>query len=465
MPAKTPPAKGKRYPTFLCVDTDIKVAILDAAGLRLVTCTEYPLAPGIIVNGEVVDSEKLAVMLAGIAKALAFKERFVIVGISEIKATTHGLKLPPLDVDELGQAIIHEITAILPFSYKDEYLDWKVISQDKEEVQVLVSAIPAAIVDGFTMAFQKANLAPIAFETTALSLYRLIPKEGRKLSFVVELGSAMNVLILIINNMIEASSVVQEQTSVVDHLEKMMRFYVENEKKEAPQTIYLSGKNATDVIATEIKTRLKLNPMFVSPLVANIPAGRERELAVLLSLARKTVKPPSDAGTINILPESLDSSYQLAEQRHMEKTVKAVMLAMLLAVVAMLCFMLYTVTRETAAMLPKASGEKSTSILASFAPSKLILIKRVSTDNNLLINKVAAILEKKPRGITLSGINVDKEKSEITLVGIAASRTNLLTYKQILIETKLFDKVFIPLSSLEEELLVDFRIRLTTGKK
>ena len=69
-----------------------------------------------------------------------------------------------------------------------------------------------------------------------------------------------------------------------------------------------------------------------------------------------------------------------------------------------------------------------------------------------------AIYKAKPEAVSLSKYKIDFEKGVVTLSGSAATRDDLITFKQNLEKTSLFGQVLLPLSSFEIENNLDFEL-------
>lgn len=453
----------KQYLTLLFSDQEVKAVKLDKKGVRLKALFEFKLPEGLVVEGEVKAPEKLGQFLAQIKAKTGLKDQLVIVGLSEQKASTHSLTLPELTSEEIDSAIRLQADSFLPFPYQDEYLDWMLIAKTpKNKNKVLVSAVPKRVIDNFSFCLEKAGFQPIAFETTSLSLLRLLPLEAKQLCFAAELGDAAVVLILGVKGTIEACSVIEKPQEILKTIKKMTDFYFPEKSPQArPKKIYLCGKNASQKLFEEVKQTLGLEPVLLAAGVAGIAENRQVQLAILLSLAKKIVAPPEDIETINILPQRLMAKYKSLSEKKKEN-ILASALAFLLVICSTTAFFTYWYLQaKNKKFQDQIEGQKN-QVSHQLPPLETLdkqaqLINRVSGQKDLLpkiLTKVAALSSPK---VEVLGFNFDGAKNQLAISGRAQTRDDLLEFKQKLESEEAFTQVFVPLSALSKEKEIEFR--------
>lgn len=456
------PATSKAYLTLQFTDNVLRITRLDPTSKSLTFFSEIPLPPNLIVQSEVKDIKAMSDFLLKVKNQLKLGGEFVIVGISDYKAINHTLVLPALEISEINQALRHEAATFLPFSYKDEYLDWEIIEEQANgNKKILLSAVPKSIIDGYTLSLSASKLYPVAFETTSLSLFRMVPENDRNLSFILDVGAESSVLLLVKDGSIEMTSTLRDLSTITADIAKIRDFYISN-LPERPLNIYLSGKGATNILAEMLKNELKLNPIAFSSHIAKVPNGRSLELASLLSLAAKKVLPPTDENTINLLPENLTEKYKALEETKEEKkaiTIFNILLFMIILVVSYF-YNNARITQQKLASQLTAGDIKEEAIIKAVSSQKINLVINADRENKSLLAMMNAVTSQATGSVKLLGLNYDTEKKEITLIGQTSSRESLLNYKTKLENQKLFKKVNVPLSSLETNNLGDFRVIL-----
>lgn len=453
-------SRKKRYTVFLVGESSIQVAKLSSRGDAFVRFFEAPVNPGIIAGGEIKQPEALVQILKSIALQAKITDRYVVVGIPETKATTHTLTLPNLQDTEIEQAIKREAPSFLPFTVEEEYIDWKLVSKTKEESKILISAVPKKVIEGFAGCFQEAGLHPVTFETTSLSLFRLVPQEARTLVFATEVGESATVFILGIDGSIEVCSVITDNANVVDKMKRVAQFFIEQKiEGTAPDTLYICGKQAASV-AGPLSTALSMKIQALKAKLPKFPEAKQVEYAVLYSLACKPVAPPADRKTINVMPLGLVEEYEIAAQKKGDHllTILCIFLAMLLVGVTFYTY--FTVSNATKALVRRAvpAAKAGSPGTLSYSSAKLKLLERLATENDATLKLMKVVEDAKPIGVVISGISCEQEKKECIIAGTADSRDLLISYKDALIASKAFQQVEIPYSSLEKDVDVDYRI-------
>lgn len=460
------PKQSKHYLTLLFTDQALVAAKLNAKGDRLQNLAEFPLPTGLIIDGEITQEKKLAQFLKETKAKIALKDRLVVVGLSEARASTHSLTLPVVEPQEIDSAVRFEADSFLPFPYKDEYLDWMLIEKTSQnKARILVSAVPKRIINSYTQCLASASWQPIAFETTSLSLLRLLPAEGKRIGFAAEVGKTVVVLILGLKGNIEACSVIKKDDDLIATIKKMNEFYFAPEKDgQTPQKIYLCGANVNQDLLNNIKQNLGLEPIILKKPLAGLPENQQVRLSILISLAQKEVAPPADEKTINILPETLLEQYQSEQEKKRKKLV--------VGLITLLLILLNTFSWLTFWQLKNQTEEGQK--LASHLPyqesqlqdwsTKATLINQQAQQNKIIGQILESILAFSQPKINLSGFSYQPVTKQITLTGNAVSRNDLVALKTNLEKNTLFSQVLVPLSALQQEENIEFKIMLTIVK-
>ncbi|MBU4210024.1 pilus assembly protein PilM [Patescibacteria group bacterium] len=453
----------KRYLAFLFTDQNIKVAKLNKRGDSLELFYEFPLSEQTIQNGQIKDSVQLLSVLEQIKSQLKIDDASVIVGISEVKAFVHTLTLPDIELSEIDQAIKFQADTFLPISYQKLYLDWMLTKKKENKLNIVVSAVPKKIINAFTKILIKAGLKPVAFESTAISLFRLLPKENQKLSFVAEIDEISTVLVLGSKTSIKACSVVGKNNHFMDTIQEMKNFYLKKRKQNPPK-IYLCGKKCSDSLLKEIKEKLNLETILLSNKIKNIPSNRESELAVLISLAQKNVTLPEDTKTINILPYSLSQKYKNLSKDRLINSFSLFFIVSVSFLSFFLLFLYFNCQNKNKNLKenldPVYSSVTASIDKFSFYKNKISLVNQISDQNNLLIQTIKEFLASSFDNIEITGINFDSAKKEFIFTGRAKTRLDLLKLKETLEEKDFINQVTLPVSSLEKASQVEFRMKL-----
>ncbi|HLB61012.1 MAG TPA: pilus assembly protein PilM [Patescibacteria group bacterium] len=452
----------RTYPAFLFTERALAVGIANKERTNFSLLQEVALPDGLIQNDQVRDTAKLAAFLQNIRQQLNIVDVHVVVGISEVKATVKSLKLPLLSADEITQAVEEEADSFLPFRPHDEYIDWMLIEKlSDEEEYVLVSAVPKTIVDGFVRAFVQAGMQPVAFETTSLSLFRLLPADARRLSLTVELGDITTVLVLSVSGSIEVSSVIQESDNLLEKIQRLTTFYIH--KKGAgkpPDSIYVCGSRATPQIARQIAQTLSMKPMLLSAPFPQLAEDKRIRYAVLASLALKRVAPPADMKTINILPEALSQKYSAEQEMAVERRVKMALLIIGIFLVGLNAFTMFFLQRAGRTVENSLSYLTTSQSSVTYEPNKVLTAQSVFTQHEMLADALREIAAVTSPLVSVRGTHFSAKDRTIIISGTAATRDGLLAFRDALAQKEIFTEVTIPFSSLEQERESEFRVVL-----
>jgi len=452
----------RTYPAFLFTERALAVGIANKERTNFSLLQEVALPDGLIQNDQVRDTAKLAAFLQNIRQQLNIVDVHVVVGISEVKATVKSLKLPLLSADEITQAVEEEADSFLPFRPHDEYIDWMLIEKlSDEEEYVLVSAVPKTIVDGFVRAFVQAGMQPVAFETTSLSLFRLLPADARRLSLTVELGDITTVLVLSVSGSIEVSSVIQESDNLLEKIQRLTTFYIH--KKGAgkpPDSIYVCGSRATPQIARQIAQTLSMKPMLLSAPFPQLAEDKRIRYAVLASLALKRVAPPTDMKTINILPEALSQKYSAEQEMAVERRVKMALLIIGIFLVGLNAFTMFFLQRAGRTVENSLSYLTTSQSSVTYEPNKVLTAQSVFTQHEMLADALREIAAVTSPLVSVRGTHFSAKDRTIIISGTAATRDGLLAFRDALAQKEIFTEVTIPFSSLEQERESEFRVVL-----
>lgn len=98
----------------------------------------------------------------------------------------------PAATEDLVEAVNLEAEQYIPIPVSELYVDYQIISEDKKERTVLISAVPRKIVDTLVECCEKANLDVVMVEPGLNATARIIQatEEGHLPSVIVDVGAA-----------------------------------------------------------------------------------------------------------------------------------------------------------------------------------------------------------------------------------------------------------------------------------
>ena len=156
--------------------------------------TDLKIPPGVIENDEIKDKKNLVQSIKNLiqnTKGGLIKTKRVIASVPESKSFVRIINLPPMEDEEIREAIPWEVEEHIPVDIESVYLDWQKIEvgkgpksvwlegeEDINQTKILVMATPKKIIDDLAEVLKKAGLIPQILEIESAAATRaLIPKE------------------------------------------------------------------------------------------------------------------------------------------------------------------------------------------------------------------------------------------------------------------------------------------------
>lgn len=117
--------------------------------------------------------------------------RRIALSIPAYRTFTRSIQLPILKPKELKEAVNLEAEQYIPMPLDDLYLDYELISQSAEQIEVLAVAVPRDIVDSYTELSRILGLEPMLIETTMSAAARLFTQDSQSEipTVIIDFGS------------------------------------------------------------------------------------------------------------------------------------------------------------------------------------------------------------------------------------------------------------------------------------
>ncbi len=171
-------------------DQAIKFAELSRKGasrdLSLRVLGNRDLPEGVLLAGEIKDSQALALKLSEIKREFGFDE--VAVSLPEEKAYFVKLRLPFMKKNQLRESIELQLEEHVPMSPKELYFDYEILKEpvnDKDWYEVGVSSLPKVIAVAYLEVIRKSGLKAVAFEIEPQSIGRALIKKGDLRAYMI----------------------------------------------------------------------------------------------------------------------------------------------------------------------------------------------------------------------------------------------------------------------------------------
>lgn len=147
-----------------------------------------------IIDGEIKEPEvlaKAAQTLFGKNLIGSISTRRVALAIPAARTYNRSVQLPRLTRKELDEAVRLEAEQYIPLPLEDLYVDYEIIRETKEELELLVVAVPKKIIDSYVTLTHLLGLEVTAIETTISSGTRLFiqAEESSVPTVLIDFGS------------------------------------------------------------------------------------------------------------------------------------------------------------------------------------------------------------------------------------------------------------------------------------
>ena len=145
---------------------------------------ETKLKPGLVEKGEIKDEQGLADAIKSEVKNVKgenLSTNYAIVGLPEEKTFSEVIQMPKIKAEDLRKAVFFEAENHIPLPVEQVYLDFQAVeplSNHLDHIDVLLSAIPKTIADGYVNAVKKAGLRPLALESESQAVARALIKDN-----------------------------------------------------------------------------------------------------------------------------------------------------------------------------------------------------------------------------------------------------------------------------------------------
>ncbi len=115
-----------------------------------------------------------------------------VIGVPTAKSFSRTFTVPLSAEKNLADAVEIEVDQYIPVPMSSLYVDYEVIERNKEQLTVIMSAVPKVLVDSCLKAARSAGLRPISVEPSINAVARVIEtaEEGHLPTLVVDIGPA-----------------------------------------------------------------------------------------------------------------------------------------------------------------------------------------------------------------------------------------------------------------------------------
>jgi Tfp pilus assembly PilM family ATPase len=242
---------------------------------------ERPLAPGIVSDGAINNQAELVDILESLKKDL--KLNHVKVSVSEEKAYLFTAKIPVVNDDEVLSAIESKIEENIPVPQTELIFDYRIFPhKEKNHLDVVVYALPIAVVDTYVETLQGAGLSLLSLEIESQVIARaLLPKHDPRTVLIVNFGPDKVGLYVARRRVVRFTSTIPlrggvkgNEDALLQEIKKLyMYWHSLKENAGDPEHrithIILCGENFGDTISALLSSQLK-TPVSIGNVWTNI---------------------------------------------------------------------------------------------------------------------------------------------------------------------------------------------------
>ena len=235
---------------------------------QLVSLGYENLQPDTVVDGQIMELNNVSNVIASIFNEHQIKTTKVAAGVSGHSVIVKNIVLPQMSEDELQESFSWHAEEHIPFDIADVNLDYQVIGNGPDSLQVLLAACKSDKIANVKQAIQLAGKQPVVIDVDAFALqncYELNyqPKQGEVVALLNIGASTMNINILNGTRSVFArdasvggsqyTSLLQKELGLTfEQAEAVKRGYPLPEGSE-PRAIQPIIETVSDILALEVR--------------------------------------------------------------------------------------------------------------------------------------------------------------------------------------------------------------------
>ncbi|MDO8572738.1 MAG: pilus assembly protein PilM [bacterium] len=148
------------------------------------------IAPGVIIGGEIKNTEELKKVLSSIHQEHNID--FANVSLPEQQSYLLTINVLTMKQSEIRGSLELQLEEYVPISMGDATFDYDIVNsshKDKEHMELSLAAVPRTVAESYTSIFEHTGIMPIAFEVEAQAVARsIIPRGDKGTYMIVDFG-------------------------------------------------------------------------------------------------------------------------------------------------------------------------------------------------------------------------------------------------------------------------------------
>ena len=420
---------------------------------------EEPIGANIISNGSVVDKEFLGKTLKNIWSRAKLTANYAIVSIPENSVYSHIFSFPKtVNETHLTEAVNLTIDFQIPIKKNDVYIGWENAGDSHVVNDVLISAIPKKVADGYIEALNDAGIKMLALESHLASISRSIKlKIGQTTLFTKKNLSGSTVFI--IKDSITRFSRTLPATFVKDAKE-------ETEEINRIKTSFESEKRLS-VVEMPLTSASMRDEYLKYPEINKDNPEMQAKWLTALGAAIRGELPKGEDNHISLLPVGTAEAYAYQQATTFIELIRnliigvAIFFLLAFFTAYLLLFSLYQTASKTGAsisvtpitpdMSQKENWIKKINSLTSAAQT---ILSETPTWSTLLEDINSHVIN----GIAITNFSSSSIRDQMILTGISTDRETLNQFKKSLQSSTYLASIELPITNLEQKTDIPFSI-------
>lgn len=418
---------------------------------------EEPLPNNTVVEGVVINKEILAKTIKNIWIKAKLKTQYAIVAIPDDQIYLRIFSFPKtVDETRIKEAMTLGISFQLPMKNEDLYLDWEHIPSDQNMNEVLLSAIPKIVADGYIAALNLADIKSIALESHLASIARATQTEPNSTTiFTKETDDDATIFIL-------------KEKTVRFSRAVPTRFISKKKFKEEVNKVKLAFESELPKDAKPMEV-ININNADIIDEYTNFPQLTEPKTKWLVALgsAIRGNIPEGEDKIISLLPIKTEEMYAYQKANTFIKLLRNIIIGVSIFFVVVFLVMYFFIL-SLSSNINRSIATNSANPITSEILSKeagINNINSLTSTGKIILSETpvwSTLLEEVQRrtisGVAISTLAVSSLTTPISITGTAKDRTILNQFKKTLQESPMFSDVVLPVTNLEQKENIAFSI-------
>lgn len=162
-----------------------------------------PVAGNIALSDSKPDQQKLAIAVAQLCRQAGITTKNVAVGVPSSRVFTTVVDMEKLSPAELAKTIRYQADSFIPTPLAESKIDWALLGdspKDPTKVEVLLSSVSNAYIEGRLDILEEAGFNVIAFEPDTFAVMRsIVAPDATVPQMVLDVGARSSDLVVVVN--------------------------------------------------------------------------------------------------------------------------------------------------------------------------------------------------------------------------------------------------------------------------